>query len=89
MSCIEVADRVLVTEAAQQCLRDTGAIRLCARCGDRFLAAQDEAAEQRAYERAAHLWKAGLRGFEGLDERQVAAAVASALAGAAGHCRCG
>jgi len=94
LSAIETADVCLVresasaanlrldpgVEAAAQCLKETGAIRPCSRCGEGFLLAADETAEQRAYERAAHLWKAGLRGFAGMSGREVAGAVGSVLA---------
>jgi hypothetical protein len=75
--------------AAEQCLRDTGAVKACLRCGDEFLSANDESAEARAYSRAEHLRKAGLRGFEGMTAQDVAAAVRAALDGMREVCRNG
>lgn len=46
-------------EAAAECLKEAGAIRPCTRCGEGFVRANDATAEDRAYERAEHLWKAG------------------------------
>ena len=77
--------------AAEQCLRDTGAIKRCSRCADSFLIVNDEGAEERAYARAEHLRRAGLRGFAGMTDRQVAEAVKSALdslSDACPYCSC-
>jgi len=73
-------------KAAVQCLEDTGAIRHCPLCGDTFLVAKNEQAERQAFDRAEHLWKAGLRGFDGMTEGSVAAAVRSALDGTPATC---
>jgi hypothetical protein len=73
-------------EAAKQCLKDTGAIKRCCRCPDAYLMVNDEYAEQKAYDRAEHLWKSGLRGFRGMTLDQVAQTIRSALRGAPSSC---
>lgn len=75
--------------AAEQCLRDTGAVKQCPRCADEFLLANDEGAEEQAYSRAEHLRKAGLRGFDGMTAQDVADLVRAALADQRDACRDG
>jgi hypothetical protein len=79
-------DSATARSAAQQCLRDTGAAKQCPHCTERLLIAHDESAEERAYIRAEHLRKAGLRGFDGMSEREVSEAVRSALGGISDVC---
>jgi hypothetical protein len=85
MSCVASLTEIVV-RAAEQCLIDTGAIRPCSHCGEQLVVAQDDRAEERAYDRAAHLWKAGFRVFQGITESDVRAAVKSALDGIPGCC---
>ena len=73
-------------EAAERCLRDTGAIKRCTCCGERFVMAKDDGAAERAYARAEHLWKAGLRSFEGMTRMELVEAIETALNAAPGHC---
>ena len=77
-------------EAVEECLTETGALVHCPRCGGGLLIAQDDAAERRAYDRAEHLRRAGLRAFEAMTEREVRAAIAATLDTAPTLCRsCG
>lgn len=75
--------------AVELCLRDTGAIKRCTRCGERFVIAKDDQAEQHARQRAEHLWKAGLRSFDGMTWGELVAAIEAAICATPQNCpRC-
>jgi hypothetical protein len=66
-------------KVAEQCLKDTGAIKRCPGSTDAYLMVNDQGAEQEAYVRAEHLRRAGLRGFRGLTQQEVYEATKLAL----------
>ena len=67
-------------QIAEQCLKDTGAIKSCSGSAETYLVVKDESAGQEAYARAEHLRRAGLRGFRGMPQEEVANAIKKALA---------
>lgn len=66
-------------ETAEECLKESGAIIKCDRCGNAYVMAYDDKAERRAYGRAENLRKADERGFRGMTREEVVAAIKSAL----------
>ena len=73
-------------EAAQEVLKEAGAIVRCDRCGKAYVMAYDPDAEQWAYDQAENLRKAGERGFRGMSREEVEEVIKAALDDAPSTC---
>jgi hypothetical protein len=69
-----------------QILAKSRAVEKCPICHDFMILAEDEDAENMAYGMATNAWKAGERGFRGMDRQEVVAAVKRALIHAPSRC---
>ena len=71
---------------AEQCAKDAGAIVSCPICHGCDIDAGDDDANRMAYARATEEWKAGGRGFRGMDREEVMDVVKSVLQDALIEC---
>jgi hypothetical protein len=73
-------------ETAEQCAKNAGAIVLCEICQGNYIVSGDSGARSMAYAYATQEWKAGSRGFRGMDRKEVMRSVQDVLEDADTNC---